>query len=142
MMKTIGATEVRKNWSTICDNVSRVRPEVIKRTHDYLFLSSKDNMLSLLQHVIYACDAVKERDGSITVMLKDMDIAENAESESAALDSVATSILDYAKEYFESYQLYINAPNRKAHLPFVTKAFLLDDVELIKEEIVCQNGRN
>ena len=141
-MQATGATEVRKNWSSVCDKVSRVSPEIIKRTHDLMFLISQSDMLSVLEHVKYDVSVFIEDDGSFTVISDTMDIAENAASKDKALDLLAASILEYAHEYYSDYQLYSKSPNRKAHLPYITKAILLASPSKIREEFVCRNGKN
>ena len=65
-MQSINATEVRKNWSETCDFVARKKPSLIKRTHDILYFSSKENMLKLLSSTRYECNVYKEDDGSYT----------------------------------------------------------------------------
>lgn len=140
-MIATGATEVRKNWSSICDKVSRVCPEIIKRTHDLMFLISQNDMLAILVHVKYGVASYLEENGSVTVVSDEMDLAENAETEEAALDALAGSILEYAHEYYSNYRLYSNAPNRKSHLPYITKAILLDNAKSIREEFICRSGR-
>lgn len=141
-MQTIGATEVRKNWSSICDNVVRVRPNVIKRTRDYLFLSTREDILAMLSGVKCTVSTIHENDGSYTLATDEMYLAENADTENQALMNLAASILEYAIEYYDNYQLYSRSPNRSGHLPYVTKAFLLDDAERIKEEMLCHDGKN
>ena len=141
-MQKINATDVRKNWSVTCDEASHVRPTFIKRTHDSLFLSSAENMLSLLSPVVYKCTVYEEEDGSYTISSHDLGLVENAASKDEAVDAMALSILDYAEEYYENYSLYSKAPNRTPHLPYITKALLLSKADLIKEAVVCQNGEN
>lgn len=141
-MNAIGATEVRKNWSRICDDVVRVRPNVIKRTRDYLFLATMDDVLAMLSGYKYDITLIHESDGSYTAASDNMDLAVNSSDENEALLELADSILEYALEYFDNYQLYSRSPNRKAHLPYVTKAFLLDDALKIKEEMVCHAGKS
>lgn len=140
-MLSINATDIRKNWSTACDTVARVRPSFIKRTHDNLVLSSKKDMLRLLDDVKFTYSVFKEDDGSYTAALENIDLAENAGEKEGAVDAMAASILEYAEEFYEEYELYSNAPNRAGHLPMVMKALLLGDIWKIKEEMVCQSGR-
>ena len=101
-MQTIGATEVRKNWSSICDNVVRVRPNVIKRTRDYLFLSTREDILAMLSGVKCTVSTIHENDGSYTLATDEMDLAENADTENQALMNLAASILEYAIEYYDN----------------------------------------
>ena len=140
-MQSINATEVRKNWSSTCDSVARFRPSLIKRTHDSLYLSSRENMLNLLSSAKFECVVYKEDDGSYTISSVPMDLVENAVSKEAACAAMAESILDYAEEYYENYTLYSNAPNRASHLPYITKALLLGDANHIKGELICRNGK-
>lgn len=141
-MQNINATDIRKNWSTVCDSVARIRPSFIKRTHDNLILSSKDFMLQLLSSVKLDIAVYSENDGSYTVIAEDLDLAENIIDPDTAADVIAEAILDYAEEYYDEFALYSNAPNRKDHLPYVMKALLLGDVQKIKEDISCRSGKN
>ncbi len=77
-----------------------------------------------------------EKDGSYTVAIDEMDIAENADTEERALIKLAASILDYAMEYYDNYHLYNGSSNRSGHLPYVTKAFLLGNAERIRDEMM------
>ena len=47
-MDILSSTEVRKEWSTVLDNVVRERPAVIKRTHDKVWLSNIEVMMEIL----------------------------------------------------------------------------------------------
>lgn len=140
-MLSVNATDIRKNWSTACDMVARVRPSFIKRTHDSLVLSSREDMLKLLAGVKVSYSISKEDSGTYTIALKDIDLAENSDTKEGAIDAMAASILEYAEEFYEEYELYSKAPNRASHLPMVMKALLLGDVRTIKEEMLCQSGR-
>ena len=140
-MQIINATDIRKNWSIVCDR-ARVRPSFIKRTHDRMFLSSVDNMLNLLADVRYECVAFKEDDGSCTASLKTMDLVENAGTRDDALKALSEAIFDYAEEYYDNYELYARSPNRSSHLPYVTKALLLGSAEKVREEMAWQSGAN
>ena len=141
-MQIVGATEVRKNWSSICDNVVRVRPNIIKRTRDYLFLSTREDILAMLSGIKCTVSTIHEDDGTYTAAADELDLAENADTEDKALLDLAKSLLEYAAEYYDNYQLYSRSPNRSSHLPYVTKALLLDDVERIREEMLCRSGKN
>ena len=135
-MHATGATEVRKNWSKICDDVVRVRPSLIKRTHDYLFLASRNDMLKTLSILKFRITVSKEEDGSYTIISEDLDLAENAPTEESAKKAMAESILEYAEEYYDEYELYSRAPNRAQHLPYVIKALLLAYADEVEEEMV------
>lgn len=142
LMIVTGATEARKNWSNVCDSVARIRPSMIKRTHDYIFISSLGDMIALLSGVKYDVSIYEEADGSYTAASNDVDLAENAGSKEDALNALAGAVIEYANEYYEEFQLYSKAPNRKEHLTYIMKALLLNDIEKIRGEMICQAGEN
>lgn len=141
-MLTMNATDVRKNWSEVSDSVIRERPSFIKRTRDYMMLSSLELMNDLLAAYTFTAERFTESDGSITLSLNEIDLVENAETEAKAKEQLANAILEYAFDYYSEYKVWSTAPNRKAHIPYVFKAIILDDVKQIGECIQCRDGKN
>lgn len=86
---------------------------------------------------IVKCKKYVEEDGTITLSLDVLDIVENAATEHEAKVELAKSILDYAKDFYEDYDYWSSAPNRKGHVPYVFKAILLNDISKIAELISC-----
>jgi len=141
-MHTESSSVVRSNWSETCDSVIREKPKFIKRTRDCLWLSSIETMSNILQGYKFTADKYTEEDGSVTLSLNEMDIVENGQNEHDAVKKLSESILEYANEYYDEYELYSRSSNRKGHLPYVVKALIMDDVDMIGEEIVCHDGKN
>lgn len=141
-MLMTNATDVRKNWSRVIDGVIREKPAFIKRTRDRMVLANESLIADMLS--VYDFSAVKyiEDDGSVTLSLNEFDLAENAENEEAAKKALAESILEYATDYYEEFAYWSNSPNRKAHIPYVFRALVLDDINKIGECIKCQAGEN
>ena len=119
------ATAVRKDWSNVCDSVVRERPQFIRRTHDEMVLSSFETMLSLLKEYKFTASGCKEKDGSVSLALNEMDIVVNGATIEIARQRMGEAILEYAEEYYENYALYSHSPNRKSHEPYVMKALLI-----------------
>lgn len=140
-MQPVSATDVRKNWSSICDDVVRNRPVFVKRTRDEMVITSIEDMKNILEGLKYHTDIYKEDDGTVTAVLREIDLAENGPDKEAACMSLSEAILDYAEDYYSEFQLYRNAPNRRIHLPYVMKAILLGEPASVKEEMVCRNGK-
>ena len=141
-MLTTNATEVRNNWSQVVDSVIRDKPAFVKRTRDCIVLTNEDLFKDMLS--VYKFSAIKyiEDDGSITLSLNELDLVENALTEQDALELLAQSILDYAIDFYSDFSYWSAAPNRKAHIPYVLRALMLDDVHRIGECILCQSGTN
>ena len=136
------ATEVRKDWSLFFDKAVREKPVFIKRTRDSAILADLRFVSLLLESYTFECEKYVEEDGSITLSLDVLDIVENAATEQDAKIELAKSILDYAKDFYEDYDYWSSAPNRKGHVPYVFKALLLNDTDKIGELIRCRAGES
>ena len=73
-MIAMNATEVRKEWSAVIDDVVRVRPALIKRTRDRMLLSDVGTILSLLSKYRFTAARFTEDDGSVTLSLNELDL--------------------------------------------------------------------
>ena len=140
-MDMLCATDVRKNWSLTLDSVVRERPAYVKRTHDNVAIIDVTTLNSILAGYKYNAKKIKEKDGSITLSLCDIDIVVNDRDEDSAKKRLAEDIKEYAEDFYNEFSLWASAPNRKSHIPYVIKALTLDTEE-ISEDIVCLNGKN
>lgn len=136
------ATTVRKEWSTVCDSVIHNKPKFIKRTRDKMWLSNLETMSEILKVYEFSAMKYQEDDGSVTLSLNEIDLVENGESEQEARLSLGKSILEYSFDYYNEYERYSNAPNRKKHIPYIFKALIIDDPQKIGDMIQCQDGKN
>lgn len=141
-MLTINATDVRKEWSTVIDNTIREKPQFIRRTRDYMMLADIDFLIMLLEPYKFTANILKEKNGSITLELNEIDLVVNAKDEEEAKLKLAEEILEYAEDFYNEFNVWSIAPNRKAHVPYVFKVLILDDIKKIGELISCQNGKN
>jgi hypothetical protein len=141
-MHAICSSEVRNGWSGVMDSVIRKRPAFIRRTRDFMMLSSIETISALVADVKYVADEFLEEDGSVTLSLRDMDIIANGKDILSAKKALVQDILEYADEYYAEYQQYYAAPNRKAHLPYIMKALTAKNPEELEEAVLCQPGRN
>ena len=136
------ATEVRKEWSRVVDEVVRNKPKFIKRTRDKMWFSNIETMSEILSAYNFSAEKFVEDDGSITLSLNEIDLIENAPDEQTARQELAKAIMDYSMDYYEDYMYWSNAANRKQHIPYVFKALIMDDVDKLGESIICQDGKN
>lgn len=141
-MYTVSATDVRKHWSETMDSVVREKPTFIKRTRDCVVLANEDLFMEMLSAYTFSAVRYTEDDGSITLSLNEIDIVENAPTEGEAKLKLAESILDYATDFYNDFAYWSAAANRKAHVPYVLRAIMLDDIHKIGECISCQAGKN
>ncbi len=141
-MLALNATDVRKEFSRTIDNTIREKPQFIRRTRDYLFLADIKFLDDLLSAYNFSANKFVEDDGSITLSLNEIDLVENAETEELARKKLAQSIVEYAEDFYNEFNFWSVAPNRKKHIPLVFKALIIDSADKIGELIQCQNGEN
>lgn len=140
-MLTINATDVRKNWSEVSESVIREKPKFIKKTRDYMMLSNMEFINELLIGYSFSANKYIEEDGSVTLSLNELDLVENGTDEKEARSLLSQSILEYAVDFYNEFNVWSVAPNRKKEIPYVFKAIILDDPKKIGECIKCQAGK-
>lgn len=141
-MLAINATDARKAWSLVVDQVIREKPKFIKRTRDYMVLSDIRFLEVLLAGYSFSAERFVEEDGSITLSLNEIDIIENDKTIEVAKQKLAQSIIDYAEDFYNDFQYWSSDTNRKSQIPYVFKALILDDVKKIGDQIKCRDGKN
>lgn len=99
-------------------------------------------MTEILSTYNFTAEMYIEDDGSVTLSLNEIDLAENADTEQAARLALGKSILEYSADYYNDYALYSNSPNRKAHIPYIFKALIIGEAEKIGGSIECHVGKN
>ena len=135
IMYAINATDVRRYWSAVVENAVREKPQFIKRTRDFLVLTDVKLMENLLSAYSYTAEKTIQKNGSVTLKLNELDLSENAPTEAEAKNLLGKSILAYAEEYYNQFALLSTAPNEKAYVPYVLKALMIDDGEMIGASI-------
>lgn len=141
-MLAMNATSVRNEWSLVVDEVIRKKPKFIKRTRDYMLLADVRFLENILSAYEFSAVSYKEDDGSVTLSLNEIDLAENAETEDAARIKLAETLMEYAEDFYNEFDYWSSAPNRKAHIPYVFKAIIQNDTHKLAEQIKCQSGKN
>ncbi len=136
------ATNVRKEWSTVCDSVIHEKPKFIKRIRDKMWLSNLETISELLEAYYFTAIKYMEDDGSVTVSLNEIDLVENGKDEQEARLNLGKAILEYSFDYYSEYEMYSRSPNRKKHIPYIFKALIIDDPKKIGDMLQCQNGKN
>lgn len=131
MYNTISATDVRKDWSLFIDQVVHGKPGVVKRNRDYFLSISLEQALRLLEGYRFKTEIFTEEDGSITLSLEEIDLVVNGPDLETAKNEMAAELISYSQDYFNDFQLYYNAPNRKGHFPYVLKVLLLEDIKAV-----------
>ena len=140
-MQVMNATQVRNEWSAVLDSVIREKPLFIKRTRDKMIISDLVTLESLLSAYSFHAEVFSEDDGSVTLSLDCIDLVENGRDLDDALIKMSKSILEYAVMFYEDFTYWARG-DRTAHIPFVFKALVLNDIGKIGELIQCRLGES
>lgn len=135
------ATNVRKEWSAVCDSVIHKKPKFIKRTRDKMWFSNLETMAEILEAYQFTAVRYMEEDDSVTLSLNEIDLVENGKDEEEARLRLGRAILEYSLDYYDEYEVYSHSPNRKKHVPYIFKALIIDSPKAIGEKIQCQDGK-
>ena len=135
------ASEVRKNWSSTIDSVVRERPAFINRTHDSVAIIDANLLRELLKDYKYHVIVESEDDGSVTGFVDELQLAENAPNKQELINTMISSMKDYAIDYYTEFGYWSKASNRMSHIPYVLKLLISDD-EKIAGDIICQSGKS
>lgn len=124
------STRVRQNWGSFIDVVVHgSRPIVVKRNRDLFAAISVDLLNEMLEPYALTMVHHREDDHSFTGALQEIDLVGHADSLETLLLVLAHDLIDYAHEYWENFDEYRHAPNRRSHLPHVLRVLLQPDVE-------------
>ena len=93
------ATNVRKEWSAVCDSVIHNKPKFIKRTRDKMWFSNLETMSEILKAYKFSAERFIEEDGSVTLSLNEIDLIENGADEQTSRLNLGKAILDYSTDY-------------------------------------------
>jgi len=137
-------SEARREFSAIYDSIyNALKPAVIRRGRgEEILLLRKDIFRTVLEMFPLKAELLEEEDGSVTLALDRLDIAVNAPSLQQAVEEIVQELKIYARDYLDRAQLFLNAPNRRPHFPYVLRIALCDSDEEIKAliEVSCRQN--
>ena len=139
-MTSVTFAQAGNEWNSVFESAIREKPQFIKRTREYMFLSDIGILENLLSAYTFHAEILPEDDGSVTMSLDEIDLVENGMDESATLLKLAKSILEYSQDYYANFAAWCKG-EREAHLPYVLKFLILDDAKKIGGLIECRRGK-
>lgn len=141
-MLAMSSSDVRKEWSEVMDTVVRRGPVLLRRNRDYMMLCSDETISQIVSDVTLTATQYTEADGSVTLSVEQLDLVAHGEDLEGAVVALVADWVEYAEEYFQEFQAYSHAPNRKGHLPYVMKALAAKSPKELEGAVVCRRGKN
>ena len=135
MLSELNLTEARKGFSSLYDRVfNTFKPTVITRKgSEQVLLLRVDLQKSLLSHFSLKPEIISENDGSVTLSLDHLELYVNGETLVEAINLMTDDLKFYAEDYIERSQLFLHAPNRSSHFPYVLRVLLCNNDEEIRD---------
>ncbi len=134
MLSEIQFTKARNQFSTLYDSVfNSFNPAIIKRKQtEQVALLRVDLLKMVLRDYDLKPEIIQEGDGSVTLALDSLEMFANNSTLDLAASDLVEDLKLYAQDYMDRSQLFLQAPNRKSHFPFVLKVLLCDNDEEIR----------
>ena len=133
-LKQQNFSTARSNFKAVFDIVAvRQQPLIVNRYQDEIFMISRQLQKDLLGCYVIPAEILPEEDGSVTIAVDILEMAVNGATREAAIDELITDLKMYAQDYMDRVGLFLQAPNRRSHFPFVLRVLLASDDEEIRQ---------
>jgi antitoxin YefM len=129
MLAEVKFTEARNDFSNLYNKVyNELNPVIVRRKQtEQVILLPIDLQKLLLEEYKLTPKKLSEDDGSITLALDEMEIYANADTIENAVADLIQDIKYYALDYIKRLHLFLNAPNRRSHFPYILRVLLCDN---------------
>lgn len=106
--------------------------KVRRKQKEQVLLVRTDLQKVLLEEYKLKPKKIAEDDGSIILALDEIELYVNADTTEKAIEELIQDIKNYAQDYIQRPQLFLNAPNRRSHFPYILRVLLCDNDDEIK----------
>ncbi len=127
-------SEARSQLSRVFDEVVEdLRPVLIRRKgREEALLLRRAELEVLLEPFTLTAQVRREQDGSVTIAVDELEWAVNAPTRDAAVKELLDDLRQYAGDYLARAPVFLRAPNRRTHFPYVLRILLTSsDEELL-----------
>lgn len=135
MLAELNITDARKEFSSLYDQVyNAFKPTIIKRKQsEEVLVLRVDLQKMLLSNYSLKPEIISEDDGSVTLALDELELYTNSPTLEDAINELVNDLKYYASDYLQRSQLFLNAPNRRSHFPYILRILLCDSDEELRE---------
>ena len=134
MLSELNLTEARKSFSSLYDQVfNTFKPTIINRKKsEQVLVLRVDLQKMLLSHFSLKPKVITENDNTVTLVLDQLELYVNGNTLEEAVEALIGDLKFYAQDYIQRSQLFLHAPNRRSHFPYVLRVLLCDNDEEIR----------
>ena len=134
MLDELQFTDARKEFTSMYNEVfNSYKPVIIKRKKaEEVLVLRTDLQKMLLSNFTLKPEILHEEDGSVTLALDTLEMYVNGDTLDKAIIELVQDLKNYAQDFIDRSQLFLNAPNRKSHFPYVLRILLCENDEEIR----------
>lgn len=134
MAIAVSTTEARAHWSALFSRAVNDRwPVAIERGSDDVgFLIGADELERLLADHTFSPEVFFE-ERAVSLWLPEFALYGHGRSFEDAQSDLVEEVRAYVAEYLADARLYLRAPNRSEHFPWVLKAYVADTVGRLED---------
>lgn len=132
------AEDIVKRWDQFNFDIQK-RPQFVRHNREKWTALSTNHLHAVLKRFKIIADVLIEKDGSITLSIRDLGITTNGATKSEALDDLASFLVDYAESYYHDFQTHFYSPNRGEHFPYIVSVMIQEDFDGVRSLIKCQH---
>ena len=134
MPEVLSASNVRTRWAEVFRRaVAERHPVAIARSgmEPALLIGAEELERLLVEYEFHP--EVFFQDEEVSIWLSELALYGRGQSFEEAQQDLIHEVRDYLDEYLDDAQLYLRAPNRADHFPYVIKALVADVVGHLAE---------
>ena len=136
MIEKQNFSTARSNFKAVFDIVAvSQRPLIVNRYQDEIFMISRQLQKDLLGCYTVQAEVLPETDGSITIAVDTLELAVNAATKEAAEAELLSELKIYAEDYMNRINLFLQAPNRRGHFPYVLRVLMATNDEDLRQMV-------
>ncbi len=127
-------TNARKDLTELYNRAwNELQPTIITRKQvEEVMMLRKDQLQDILSAYNIIPKILPEKDGSVTMVIEELDIAVNGPTKDLAVKGLIEDLKVYAEDYQSNLQLFLRAPERKDHFPYMLRLWMCARDEDIK----------
>jgi hypothetical protein len=140
MPDVLAVSDVRNRWAEVFRQaVTERRPVAIGRGgSERALLIGIDELERLITGYEFHPEAFFEPE-AVSIWLPELGLYGRGKAFAEAEDDLLTEVREYVDEYLSETHLYLRAPNRAEHFPFVMKAFVADAEDRLASVVFAQH---
>lgn len=136
-LQPVSIGDFRRDLKDHYTNARHGQPVPVMRAHDDgpALMLGADRLLEALEALSFSPE-VYEQSGQIGFWLPELELYALGDDAASAEEDLLEEVREYVVDYLSDVDAYLGAPNRRAHYPFIVKAYAAGLLGLLGEVVL------